>query len=312
MAAFEGPRAGVKEFVWRTRGGENPGVEDRQFQLVTWSNDHKLRLWPVSEDVLRETGYRKGGPIDVLVPRRGARDQTYRTFQTIDALASPAPLSSPGINSGTDMPSAISERRPSLPRAPTTPGGSLSGGGGPSLLTSSLMISSLLTKPDAPRAPPVARGASMTTRMARNRAQRAQERLAWMEGVTVIRENADQATEIPLRASDAEEATDASDAEASGSVSQHAEDLSRSTTVLGDPVASASATERSKSKVRSGSELSTRRASTADAYANLGEEITATVRNWPNVNFEKVRVHCGCSSCSLTRLCRFMWRHGHA
>ncbi|KAI9322358.1 hypothetical protein BX666DRAFT_1848601 [Dichotomocladium elegans] len=49
---FEGHTDTVKEFVWRWKGGNGP-EDDREFQLVTWSKDQYLRLWPISADVLK-------------------------------------------------------------------------------------------------------------------------------------------------------------------------------------------------------------------------------------------------------------------
>ncbi|ORX62877.1 hypothetical protein DM01DRAFT_267212 [Hesseltinella vesiculosa] len=51
---FEGHTNTVKEFVWRRKGGLGSDGDDREFQLVTWSKDQNLRLWPVSEDVMKE------------------------------------------------------------------------------------------------------------------------------------------------------------------------------------------------------------------------------------------------------------------
>ncbi|KAI8979684.1 hypothetical protein BDF20DRAFT_871014 [Mycotypha africana] len=57
--AFDGHKDTVKEFVWRWKG-DSDGVEgdDREFQLVTWSKDQNLRLWPVSEDIMRSMGHK--------------------------------------------------------------------------------------------------------------------------------------------------------------------------------------------------------------------------------------------------------------
>ncbi|KAI7905116.1 uncharacterized protein BX663DRAFT_501815 [Cokeromyces recurvatus] len=56
--AFDGHQDTVKEFVWRWKGDIH-GVngDDREFQLVTWSKDQNLRLWPVSEDIMRSVGH---------------------------------------------------------------------------------------------------------------------------------------------------------------------------------------------------------------------------------------------------------------
>lgn len=67
----------VREFVWRTRGGDNENFENRQFQLVTWSEDKDLRLWPVDQSTLEKVGYKKGAPITVPMTRRGAKYETY-------------------------------------------------------------------------------------------------------------------------------------------------------------------------------------------------------------------------------------------
>lgn len=74
---WEGSSGVVKEFVWRRRGGADPDFEDRNFQLITWSLDRKLRIWPMPKDLLERAGYKPGAPIDVDVTRRGAIDRTF-------------------------------------------------------------------------------------------------------------------------------------------------------------------------------------------------------------------------------------------
>ncbi|KAI8334949.1 hypothetical protein BC941DRAFT_399392 [Chlamydoabsidia padenii] len=55
---FEGHTDTVKEFVWRWKGGQaNSDGDDREFQLVTWSKDQNLRLWPVSEEITKAVGH---------------------------------------------------------------------------------------------------------------------------------------------------------------------------------------------------------------------------------------------------------------
>ncbi|GAA5814733.1 hypothetical protein MFLAVUS_008235 [Mucor flavus] len=56
--AFDGHQDTVKEFVWRWKGNANADDgDDREFQLVTWSKDQNLRLWPVSEDIMRSVSH---------------------------------------------------------------------------------------------------------------------------------------------------------------------------------------------------------------------------------------------------------------
>lgn len=81
---FEGHDDVVKEFVWRNRGGHDQLCEDREFQLITWSKDRTLRIWPVSQEVTERVGYKYGAPIKQLLSRKGAPDVTYTRAQDID------------------------------------------------------------------------------------------------------------------------------------------------------------------------------------------------------------------------------------
>ncbi|KEP54408.1 putative RWD, RING finger and WD repeat protein C11E3,05 [Rhizoctonia solani 123E] len=76
--SFEGHRDVVKEYVWRAAGGLNATCDDREFQLVTWSKDNTLRLWPVDQQLMQDCGHIPGSPIKALMPRRGAVNETYR------------------------------------------------------------------------------------------------------------------------------------------------------------------------------------------------------------------------------------------
>lgn len=74
---FEGHDDVVKEFVWRHRGGDDRNFDDREFQLVTWSKDRTLRVWPVSREMTERVGFKYGDPINVLHTRCGAPNITY-------------------------------------------------------------------------------------------------------------------------------------------------------------------------------------------------------------------------------------------
>lgn len=75
---FRGHLEPVKEFVWRSRGGLN-GIEDREFQLVTWSKDHDLRLWPLSQETLKSVHYNYGSSLKQNLTRKGSPYITYQT-----------------------------------------------------------------------------------------------------------------------------------------------------------------------------------------------------------------------------------------
>ena len=116
VETFEGHDDVVKEFVWRTRGGQNPDFEDREFQLVTWSKDRTLRIWPVGSEITTKVGYEYGKPIRALVSRRGAADVTFTVLPKDVAETRDVPR--PVLN-----PSGIARQKPAKPDSGMTRGG---------------------------------------------------------------------------------------------------------------------------------------------------------------------------------------------
>lgn len=80
VASFAGHDGQVKEFLWRARGTIEGGVDDRDFQLVTWGTDRELRLHVIDRDIYTDIGYEKGvSKVQRLnFTRKGA---TYRSFR---------------------------------------------------------------------------------------------------------------------------------------------------------------------------------------------------------------------------------------
>ena len=80
---FSGHRDSVKEFLWRSRGDVNDeGVDNREFQLVSWGRDRLLRLHRVKKENLQSVGYEKGKAVHrkYNLTRKGA---AYKTFTEI-------------------------------------------------------------------------------------------------------------------------------------------------------------------------------------------------------------------------------------
>ncbi|KAK4227537.1 hypothetical protein QBC38DRAFT_190743 [Podospora fimiseda] len=74
----------VKEFLWRARGSaNNNGIDEREFQLVSWGEDNELRLHKVEPQVFESVGYVRGSPSmqNLILTRKGAM---YKTFRTVD------------------------------------------------------------------------------------------------------------------------------------------------------------------------------------------------------------------------------------
>ncbi|GAA5921064.1 hypothetical protein JCM3775_004075 [Rhodotorula graminis] len=295
VARFEGAREGVREYVWRTRGGEDLDHDDREFQLVTWARDRRLRLWPISESLMKDVGHVKGAPIEVPVSRRGGPDISYRSF--FEAPAPPLPISftpaTPSLPTSTipkHLSSGTSLLAASLSSPPT-----------PSLLTSSLRNASLPTSPQSKENVPLpttallypvtaeakAATATMSTTRVRNRREKEHDRLAWMEGVKIIR---------PVQASEAPAVDESEHTHAEGTDEQTAPPSTRASSIVrGTDGGTATAREGDETE-RADSVLSGESRQTGTAvgkeylYANLGEEITSVVRRFPRINFEKVHV----------------------
>ncbi|KAL2180905.1 uncharacterized protein P884DRAFT_191538 [Thermothelomyces heterothallicus CBS 202.75] len=74
----------AKEFLWRSRGGvTNEGIDNRDFQLVSWGEDNELRLHKVEHELLESVGHFRGRPLmkNLILTRKGA---PYKTFRTVD------------------------------------------------------------------------------------------------------------------------------------------------------------------------------------------------------------------------------------
>ena len=78
--SFEGHQNHVKEFLWRPRGTIEAGIDNREFQLVSWGSDRFLRLHHVGEAVLGRVGYEKGKEVHKKynLTRRNAPYKTFR------------------------------------------------------------------------------------------------------------------------------------------------------------------------------------------------------------------------------------------
>lgn len=75
----------VKEFLWRSRGGVEDGFDNRDFQLVSWGDDNKLRLSRLDGNDLGTVGYQRGRPApkNLNITRKGASYKTFRILEDI-------------------------------------------------------------------------------------------------------------------------------------------------------------------------------------------------------------------------------------
>lgn len=75
---FKGHTEPIKDFVWRTRHSPNTTTNDSEFQLVTWSSDRDLRLWPSGEDMYEKINYKRHLP---LKPNQKLVDFEYKSYR---------------------------------------------------------------------------------------------------------------------------------------------------------------------------------------------------------------------------------------
>ncbi|EOA91015.1 hypothetical protein ACJQWK_11422 [Exserohilum turcicum] len=73
--------AQVREFLWRTRGSTDYGINNRDFQLISWGTDRRLQLHHLEPELLNKAvGYRKGERLveEPSSTRKGATYVSYR------------------------------------------------------------------------------------------------------------------------------------------------------------------------------------------------------------------------------------------
>lgn len=77
--AFKGHSDRVIDFLWRTRYTEESG---REFQMVTWSVDRDLRLWPIADSVYEKLNYNRRERGDETLGNYEYK--SYNKFSAID------------------------------------------------------------------------------------------------------------------------------------------------------------------------------------------------------------------------------------
>ena len=102
--SFEGHENQVKEFLWRPRGAVTEGIDDREFQLVSWGTDKMLRLHRLDNGLLGKVGYVRGQEVRAHL-NMTRRNAVYKTFQDDPARISSdrqgnVPLMQPRIPRG--------------------------------------------------------------------------------------------------------------------------------------------------------------------------------------------------------------------
>ncbi|AET39344.1 Mtc5p Ecym_4280 [Eremothecium cymbalariae DBVPG len=65
---FKGHSNIVTDFLWRSRHSYGTEIDDTEYQLVTWSKDCDLRLWPVAEATYEKLNFKRGQRLHEKLP----------------------------------------------------------------------------------------------------------------------------------------------------------------------------------------------------------------------------------------------------
>ncbi|GMM55586.1 Mtc5 protein [Maudiozyma humilis] len=72
---FKGHSDRVIDFLWRSRHSHDTFIDDREFELVTWSKDCSLRLWPISDILYDKVNFERNKRLEEKLP-----DYQYMTY----------------------------------------------------------------------------------------------------------------------------------------------------------------------------------------------------------------------------------------
>lgn len=99
VRSFEGHQDQVKEFLWRARGTIVDGIDERDFQLISWGADQKVRLHTVDEQTLKGIGYEKGMEVrrKYNLTRKNAMYRSFREDPSKPAGSGRVGLSTAGL-----------------------------------------------------------------------------------------------------------------------------------------------------------------------------------------------------------------------
>ena len=65
---FKGHSDRVIDFLWRSRHPRDSMIDDREFQLVTWSKDSDLRLWPIVDEIYEKVNFDRNQKLKEKLP----------------------------------------------------------------------------------------------------------------------------------------------------------------------------------------------------------------------------------------------------
>lgn len=65
---FKGHSDRVIDFLWRSRHPHDSTIDDREFQLVTWSKDSDLRLWPIMDEIYEKVNFDRNQQLKEKLP----------------------------------------------------------------------------------------------------------------------------------------------------------------------------------------------------------------------------------------------------
>lgn len=68
VKTFKGHNERVVDFLWRQRYPHDTEVDNREFQLVTWSKDSNLKLWPMTDEIYDKVNFERNRRLEEKLP----------------------------------------------------------------------------------------------------------------------------------------------------------------------------------------------------------------------------------------------------
>jgi hypothetical protein len=180
-----------KEFVWRTRGGDDDQFDDRQFQLVSWGRDRVLRTFPVSSEALSKAGHIQGAPIEVRMTRRHYEGTSFTSDSSHEAERLKDGQQSAPLPTDRGMTPSIPSKRRRQGQGLGTSWKKSGESFGTSPLSDPLYRSSISNPPSWKAKAAIMKSSPRPAFMTRSRTQpgKIQKTMAWMESVNAQMED---------------------------------------------------------------------------------------------------------------------------
>lgn len=98
VKTFKGHNGRVIDFLWRQRYPHDTEIDNREFQLVTWSKDSNLKLWPITDEIYDKVNFERGKRLQEKLP-----NYEYVSFNKFTEKSSVTDLNDKNCDNNTNI-----------------------------------------------------------------------------------------------------------------------------------------------------------------------------------------------------------------